>query len=332
MTLFVTNTTNCFLALIGGMGDLHLYIYIVPVLLFIEAPFYILVLLSLLKKIIEEVNTPVNKHLNYFPKVSCLITCYNEKEAVVKTVRTLAEQLYNGVVEIFILIDGSNINQITLSYAKSVAAEFKGNSRRKIFVIPKVTRGGLVSSRNLGLKLATGEIVIAIDGDSSCDNDMVMNITRNFYDGNVVGASGFLRVRNFKKNILTRLQGIEYIHGIQVGRLGLGNMNLINNISGAFGAFKRKTLEKIGGWRTGTAEDLDLTLRIKSLGRRYPKMKMIYDYRAVVHTDVPETLKDLIKQRLRWDGDLLFIYFSRYRKVIRPKFLRLENLFWVVLV
>ena len=331
MNIFLIDTFNCFLSLVAGLEDIHMYIYIVPVLVFIEMPLYMLIIISFLKTICEETFLPKNKHLGYFPKVTCIVSCYNEGEAVGTTIKSLTEQIYKGMIEIFVIIDDAAENRETCEHARRAASECRGNIRRNIVVIPKKTRGGLVSSRNLGLKLSTGRIIIVIDGDSSCDNDMVFNMTRNFYDKNIAAVSGFLRVRNLKKNLLTRLQGMEYIHGIQIGKMGLGKMNIINNVSGAFGAFEKRLLEKMGGWRNGTAEDLDLTLRIKSLWRRYPKMKITYDHKAIIHTDVPETVKDIVKQRLRWDGDLVFIYFFRYWKLIKPKFLGVKvflGLFW----
>jgi cellulose synthase/poly-beta-1,6-N-acetylglucosamine synthase-like glycosyltransferase len=45
--------------------------------------------------------------------------------------------------------------------------------------------------------------------------------------------------------------------------------NVLNNISGAFGAFRASTLKLIGGWDNGSAEDIDITLRLKNyFGRR----------------------------------------------------------------
>ena len=324
-------TVNYFNLLLNELSSIHLYIYIVPVLIFIEAPLYIIVMSGFLKEIIEEIFSTKNRHIVFYPKVSCIVPCYSEKKAVIATIKTLAEQRYNGVIEIIIMVDDALNNYETLNCAKRTAAEYKNNLNRIVKVIPKSSRGGLVSSRKLGLQLSTGSIVIVIDGDCSCDNDMVSHITRNFHNRNIVGVSGYLRVRNSQKNLLTRLQGIEYISGIQMFRLGLSGYNIINNISGAFGAFDRKFIKKIGGWRNGTAEDLDLTLRIKAYGRRYSNIKIIHDFKPVVHTDVPETIFDFIKQRLRWDGDMLFVYFKRFRKIIRPKFLGWRiflGLFW----
>ena len=38
--------------------------------------------------------------------------------------------------------------------------------------------------------------------------------------------------------------------------------NLVNNISGAFGVFRASFIRWVGGWDAGTAEDLDMTLRL----------------------------------------------------------------------
>lgn len=61
---------------------------------------------------------------------------------------------------------------------------------------------------------------------------------------------------------------------MQGGKTGLSEWNLINNISGAFGAFRRDFLRQIGGWDTHTAEDLDLTVRIKHYLKRHPNLKI----------------------------------------------------------
>lgn len=124
-----------------------------------------------------------------------------------------------------------------------------------------------------------------------------------------------------KDSVLTRMQAIEYLVSIQGGKTGLGQWNLLNNISGAFGAFRRKTLLQIGGWDTHTAEDLDLTLRLKQYFSRHPSWRIPFATLAIGHTDVPVSFKALILQRLRWDGDLLFLYFRKHWPAFSPKLL-----------
>src|SRR5439155_9236998 len=131
--------------------------------------------------------------------------------------------------------------------------------------------------------------------------------------------------RNARSSFVTRLQALEYALSIHLSRAGLDAFNLVNNISGAFGIFRRDFLRRIGGWDSGTAEDLDLTLRIKKYFARHPDLRIRFEPRAMGHTDVPETFRGFLKQRLRWDGDLSYLYLRKYRHHLRPGLMGLRN-------
>ena len=87
--------------------------------------------------------------------------------------------------------------------------------------------------------------MINADADTSFDNNMVSVVTQYFEDPNVPALGGALRVRNIKQSWLTRMQAIEYLISMQGGKTGLAYWNLLNNISGAFGVFRRDLLVKI---------------------------------------------------------------------------------------
>jgi cellulose synthase/poly-beta-1,6-N-acetylglucosamine synthase-like glycosyltransferase len=150
---------------------------------------------------------------------------------------------------------------------------------------------------------------------------MVAQMVSEFANKDVIASGGALRVRNWKRNILTRMQALEYMISMQAGKTGTSQLGFLNNISGAFGAFRKKELKRVGGWDTHTAEDLDLTFRLKQYASRYKSAKLAFTPHAVGHTDVPETTKDFISQRLRWDGDLLFLYLRKHVKGLTPKLL-----------
>ncbi|MNN44886.1 Poly-beta-1,6-N-acetyl-D-glucosamine synthase [compost metagenome] len=105
-----------------------------------------------------------------------------------------------------------------------------------------------------------------------------------------------------------------------MSKIGLAEWNQVNNISGAFGAFRRSFLIKIGGWDTHTAEDLDITLRIKSYFGRHD-LRIPFEPEAIGHTDAPTTFKQFLMQRLRWDGDLFFLYVRKHSHSINPTLL-----------
>ena len=298
-----------------------------PFVLLFELPVQLFVMFGAARYYLR--HRGVSGAVPYTPTVSCIITCYSEGEDVQLTIRSLTEQLYSGDIEMLALVDGSQQNVATLNALKRLQSYVASRPHRKLVVVPKTQRGGRVSSLNQGLALARGEIVINLDGDTSVDNDMVRNATAKFADPNVVAVSGNLRVRNARKSLTTRLQALEYMLSIHLSRTGLAEFNVINNVSGAFGCFRRELLQRIGGWDSGTAEDLDLTLRFKKYFARHPQLKILFAPDAIGHTDAPETLWGFLMQRLRWDGDLYYVYIRKHRQGLRPGLMGWRNFIMV---
>ncbi|MCG9626216.1 glycosyltransferase [Vibrio mediterranei] len=283
----------------------------------VELPLILLVLIGIFKWHWKN-KVPVNTHT---PNVSFIITCYGEGKGIEVTVDTLVEQIYPGNIEILAVVDGAVQNVETYQTAMKLQEKYASRKDRVVRVIPKWQRGGRVSTLNTGLYKAKHDIVINVDGDTSFDNDMTFKMMRQFTDSNVIASGGALRVRNWDKNVLTRMQALEYMMSMQGGKTGTSQFGLLNNISGAFGAFRKKQLKRVGGWDTHTAEDLDLTMRLKQYKRRYQQSKLAFTPHAVGHTDAPDTLRDFVLQRLRWDGDLLFLYLRKHVKGLTPRLL-----------
>lgn len=301
----------------------------VPFALFLEFPIYMLMIVGLFLYSFRN-RYRKEQDSSYLPSVSCIALCYAEEDAVQLTIRSLTEQLYAGPIEIIAVMDGAKQNMSTYLSAKAMESYVAKFPNRSLRIVPKWQRGGRVSSMNLGLTLARGEIVMALDGDTSFDNDMVFEATRPFADSNVVSVAGNLRVRNIRASLITRLQSIEYLISIYLGKTGLSEFNIVNNISGAFGVHRRKFLEQIGGWDSGTAEDLDLTIRIKGYMARHPALRIVFAPKAIGHTDVPVTVRQFFQQRLRWDGDLFYLYLKKHKARIRPGLLGWRNSIMII--
>lgn len=297
----------------------------IPFVLFLELPVYLLILVGILAYWVEDGE---QSPAPFSPRVSCIISCYAEGELVCQTIRCLAEQMYDGKIEIIAVVDGAGANKSTLEAARSMINTINSVPHRQLLVLPKWQRGGRVSGLNTGLAFARGEIVMALDADTSFDNDMVRKSTRHFIDPNVIGVAGALRVRNFAATLIARLQALEYLLSIHAGKTGLSFFNVVNNISGAFGVFRASMLRHIGGWDSGTAEDLDVTLRLKGYMGRHPEMRIVFAPDAVGHTDVPETVKGFFAQRMRWDGDLAYLYLRKHMLSFNNRLLGWRN--WVM--
>ncbi len=297
--------------------DVLVLFFLIP--LIIELPLYIIILINVFHSGMRHTFKQRNPR-PHFPLITCVVSAYNEGPAIHRLLLSLYEQRYVGPMEIFIILDDPNpqnpIRQTVLTFIKN----HPNTPQRHMTLIDK-KRSGHASNFNLGLQMAKGEYLLLLDGDNSCDNDVLSVFSEHFGDKNVVGLSGTLRVGNINTSIITRLQAIEYAIGIGLSRAGLSALNTLNNISGAFGLYRREFLLKIGGWKNGSAEDLDLVLRIQARFRDHPELRLLHDSRAIVHTDVPTTWMSLFKQRFRWEGDLFFIYCRRHWHTFRPKFL-----------
>ena len=309
-------------------GCLAIATKFVPYVLFFELPVQLTIMLGGVRRRLLQ---PQDARAGSFaPPVSCIITCYSEGRDVQKTVKSLTEQLYDGPVEILAIVDGAVQNHTTLEALRALEPYVNKQPRRRLEVVPKLQRGGRVSSLNQGLAIARGRIVLALDGDTSFDNDMLRHAVRHFEDRSVVAVSGNLRVRNARATLVTRLQAVEYMLSIHLSGAGLDAFNVVNIISGAFGIFRRDFLQRIGGWDSGTAEDLDLTLRIKMYFARHPQLRIRFEPRAIGHTDAPEHFAQFLRKRLRWDGDLSYLYLRKFRHALRPGLLGWRN--FIVLV
>ncbi|EKE70999.1 glycosyltransferase family 2 protein [Gallaecimonas xiamenensis] len=314
----------------GLLNDSHLLAKLLPMLILFEMPLMMLVLTGIARYYRRRHLAPQGPQRLYQPRVSCIVTCYSEGRDVLKTMQSLVEQSYQGVIEVIMVVDGAVQNKATFSAAQQGASRYRGLANRKVLVLPKWQRGGRVSSLNAGLSWAKGDIVMALDGDTSFDATMVSELVKHFADPHTLAAGGGLRVRNWRQSLATRMQAIEYLISMQGGRTGLAQWDLLNNISGAFGSFRRRPLQRMGGWDTHTAEDLDMTLRLNQYRRRHPSLRLPYEPAAVGHTDVPATWRQLFTQRLRWDGDLLFMYLRKHKDGLRPRLMGLKSFLFIL--
>ncbi len=311
------------------LSDLSEVALFLPMLLVFDAPLSLLVLSGIGRWFWRKQHAVIKPH--YTPVISCGLTCYSEGEDIKKTILTLCEQVYRGHIEIIAVVDGASTNTHTYQAALESRALVARYTRRSLIILPKWQRGGRVSSSNAALNIAKGELFFALDADTSFDNDMVNQIVQEFTDPNVPAVGGSLRVRNDKVSLVSRMQAMEYMISLQGAKTGLAEWNVINSISGAFGAFRTKFIRQIGGWDTHSGEDLDITLRIKQYMARHPGLRIPFAAHAIGYTDVPVAAKSLFMQRIRWDGDLYFLYLRKHKQGISPRLLGWRNYISTVL-
>jgi cellulose synthase/poly-beta-1,6-N-acetylglucosamine synthase-like glycosyltransferase/peptidoglycan/xylan/chitin deacetylase (PgdA/CDA1 family)/spore germination protein YaaH len=236
--------------------------------------------------------------------VSVLIPAFNEARVIEGSVRrVLASE--GARVEVIVIDDGSKDETSAI-----VAKAFANEPRVRLLTLEN---GGKARALNLGLELASSDIVIALDADTQFEPTTIARLARWFADPGLGAVAGNAKVGN-RVNIVTRWQATEYVTAQNLERRALTRFEAITVVPGAVGAWRRTALDAVGGYPVDTlAEDQDLTIAIQRAAWR-----VAYDIDAVAWTEAPETLRALGKQRFRWAyGTLQCLW--KHRAVIRTR-------------
>ena len=223
------------------------------------------------------------------PAVSVIVPAYNEEVNIVRTVDNLKQQDYPAL-HIYLVDDGSK------DHTLGKVMEKFGNDG-KVTVLAK-KNGGKASALNYGIAACKTDFVVCVDADTQLQADAVSRLMKHFIAdeaGRVGAVAGNVKVGN-QRNMLTYWQAIEYTTSQNFDRMAYSNINAVTVVPGAIGAFRKKVLEEVGGFTTDTlAEDCDLTMSINEHG--YVIENENY---AVAMTEAPETVRQFVKQRIRW--------------------------------
>src|SRR5262249_55702381 len=148
---------------------------------------------------------------------------------------------------------------------------------------------------NAGALLARHELLVCIDGDALLDPQALRWIAGAFRQGDVGGVAGNPRIRN-RTSLLGRLQVGEFSSIIGLIRRSQTAYGRMFTVSGVICAFRKRALEEAGWWSARTiTDDIDVTWRVQMAG-----WYVVYQPNAIVWILMPETLRGLWKQRLRW--------------------------------
>ncbi|GBR76434.1 glycosyl transferase GTA-type super family [Candidatus Termititenax persephonae] len=155
-------------------------------------------------------------------------------------------------------------------------------------VVRQVSKG-VSLARAEGFAATSGEIVACTDADTAPEQQWVESIAEAFADERVVCAYGPVYLRDC--GAFLKFLGAFFYNTIF---LNFGRLIRRDNVSGQNFAIRKSAYDAIGGFRADlvTAEDVDLGLRVRKLG------KVVYVKKMRVHTSA---------RRLLAEGPLHFI-------------------------
>ncbi|MBS7656127.1 glycosyltransferase family 2 protein [Candidatus Bathyarchaeota archaeon] len=229
------------------------------------------------------------------PLVSVIIPAHNEEKVIGRLIETLLEQTYKKM-EIIVVNDGStdSTKQVLIPYLK------KGKIKLVDIPPPNIGKFGAL---NAGIAVSEGSIIVVADADGLFERNTIANLVAPFENPYVASVAGNVKVGN-RVNLLTKCQALEYIRDINLPRRAMDLLDISIVIPGPLSAFRRNAIEAVGIYDGDTVtEDFDLTVKIHKA-----RDGILFICRnitnAVVYTEAPEKIKDIIKQRIRWYGGM----------------------------
>ncbi|MFS2204217.1 glycosyltransferase family 2 protein [Variovorax sp. Varisp36] len=233
---------------------------------------------------------PTHSPLSVYPPISILVAAYNEEASIEETLASIGRQNYPGELQVLVINDGSTDN------TSLVVQRTKDQYPWLTFVDLK-KNGGKARALNIGFKEVLHDLVVTVDADSFLYRGALASIVERYRADppNTRAVAGKILVRNSRQNWITRCQEWDYFHGIaaikRVQSLFQGTLVA----QGAFSIYDRAALIEVGGWPECVGEDIVLTWALLKAGYRVGHCED-----ACLFTNVPSTIRQLVKQRQRW--------------------------------
>ena len=289
------------------------------------------------------------------PTFSLIAPAYNEGLTIVDNVRSLLSLYYHNL-EIIIVNDGSkddSMQKLTDVYQLERISFFvhgeiptseirgiyksKNPAFKKLIVVDKVN-GGKADALNVGVNISSGDYLVCIDVDCILEQDAILKLAKPFLeqtDKKVIACGGVIRLANnckiengkvtdvnLPKTWLGRSQALEYIRAFVLGRMAWSRASGLILISGAFGAFDRKTVLACGGYDKNTVgEDMELVVRMRRyMEEQNEPYEVVNIPDPLCWTEVPETKEVLRKQRNRWMRGTMETLWKHRSLMFNPKY------------
>lgn len=222
---------------------------------------------------------------------SIIIPTLNEKENIANTLSFWLNQSYTNLE--IVIVDGGSTDG-TCDIVKEIS---KSHNNVRLLVERKT---GPAESRNMGCKVANGEIVIFADADiAGVNKDFLKNSIKHFEDLNVIGVS----------------PDAEYSNDTLVETaffLGKKNIGLNALLSYYPLLMRRDTFLELGGFpNIGYGEDLIMRDKVIKKVITSPK-KLVFEPESIVSIHGPHTLGEFWKQQ-KWYGRTFPLYAVKAR-------------------
>ena len=225
------------------------------------------------------------------PKFSIIVPTKDEEVVIERCLNSILDLDYPKDKMQVIIVDGNSEDS-----TPKICSEFTSRFPSLFSFIGEKESKGKPAALNLALPLVSGEIVGVFDADSFPEKDALRKVAAYFGDKKIMAVQGRTTSINEKNNALTRVIAMEEKAWFQALLQGREKLQLFVPLNGSCQFVRRSVLEELGGWdEKSLTEDVELALRLV-------EKKHLIKYAPDVSSgqETPNTLGDLVKQRVRW--------------------------------
>src|SRR5499425_978232 len=229
------------------------------------------------------------------PRISVVMPVYNAATTLAECLTRLCTSTF-GDFEIVIVDDGST------DQSRAIAENFP------VRIVPTSGRVGPAAARNLGARMATGEVLFFIDSDVMVRPDTLGLLAESFEAGDVDGLCGVQAAQMRYTNLASQYKNMwmRWTYLRQTGDVPLFYTTAA--------AIRREAFLRVGGFDQGYAtpnvEDTAFGQKLARLGVRvrvHPDLEVehvkAYSIRGMLRTDFMRAVS-LTRLKLRHPGDL----------------------------
>ena len=250
--------------------------------------------------------------------IAVVIAARNEADVIAKTINTVLAQT-DVPEQILIVNDGSTDQTAAVLQAQfGLAAMTDGLVHSTLYpglsVMHKAHTGKADSLNMVCASLET-DLVITVDADTWLAPTAIGAIRLAFaQEKELMAACGVLTprcVNTWRGRAFAWFQTYEYVRAF-LSRAAWMQSNALLLVSGAFAAYRRDMLKKIGGYdRNSLVEDYELIHRLhRYAGDHHLDWRVRVLPEATAQTDAPATFRTFLHQRRRWFAGFLKTQFQ----------------------
>ena len=230
----------------------------------------------------------VPNQLDRFPKIALVVPCFNEEAHVEETVLNLLAHDYPNF-EVIAVNDGS------VDRTAEILDRLSSEHPRLRVVHQDKNQGKAVGLTTAAL-VTDAEFILGIDGDALLDQRAARWMIRHFIHSPRVGAvTGNPRLRT-RSSLLGRIQVGEFSSIVGLIKRAQRTYGRLFSVSGVCVMFRKVALTDVGFWSRETlTEDIDISWKLQ-----LAHWDIRFEPAATCWILMPETLKGLWSQRLRW--------------------------------